>query len=528
MVNINHDCPLYYLKMIVIYIILVDEEQDMKLAIELSLRDSHSEPGAKPDSPALISGLTSATLCSRDISTDRSATRSPSGEHYTSLSQEYSTIVTRVPNKSIEDLAIIEGSLSHHQSASRHSSDQSSGQKESSEPISPHRITLKPNQIYFPGRVQEPGQIRFQGPKYHFLENVRKGQNPPSQGHVKRPNEGRLSPRLQQNAFGVIKDISVNNIIAFDTDKTKDFSDKDFSQGFVKKNICDSNIEAVVFEPRPCPALLDRTPHWHLTQPTRHWSRPVDYAYEPGEDPWLRHSDIRKSNPLSPPATVSPRPSYPRTAPTAYSSSGHTHSTLQSIPTTHTPHVWPTYNAPHYSGQVPRIPNPEESLDHALQNLTDLTRHLTRGDSIDSVDMVIDSKVLESLLQGAEGYAKEGEGSGDLQTRPGIDQENVRKNTQAGASVPQPEDIESKPIDIDTELFCMDPPPVDPGLLEYPGSDVQDPLISVSDRPPTPSPPSTDHIPLILHLNQLELEGLGSQPDIDDDNSSQDRDAIYV
>ena len=245
------------------------------------------------------------------------------------------------------------------------------------EPVSPRRIMLRPNQMYFPGRNQDFGQNRFQGPKYHFVDSARRGH-----GHGSGPVMGEQeSPGLMPNPFGIMKDISVNNIVASDKDKMKDFSEKDFSQLFGKKTVGDVDIEAVVFEPRPCPVASQQHP-WRLAS---YKDKTQDYASRP--DQWQVCSDAQEAP-----------------------SSG---TTLHSVPcplqgsymlmNSHNGKPGPCTS----SEQKPRQLNLEESLDHALQNLNDLTRNLTRDDSMDSIDMVIDSKVLESLLQGAEGYAKE-------------------------------------------------------------------------------------------------------------------------
>ena len=58
--------------------------------------------------------------------------------------------------------------------------------------------------------------------------------------------------RGKPSQFGVIKDLSANNLFATDSNKTKDFEKKDFSQIYVKSNLPDlSAMEEKVFEPRP-------------------------------------------------------------------------------------------------------------------------------------------------------------------------------------------------------------------------------------------------------------------------------------
>lgn len=69
------------------------------------------------------------------------------------------------------------------------------------------------------------------------------------------------------NSFGLIKDISVNNILASDTDKTKDFDKKDFSQMYHKKLPAAMQDMETVFEPRPPYPSNDGGRYLHLTPP---------------------------------------------------------------------------------------------------------------------------------------------------------------------------------------------------------------------------------------------------------------------
>ncbi len=70
-----------------------------------------------------------------------------------------------------------------------------------------------------------------------------------SKSHDQEGENSEADPSHPNNAFGVIKDISVNNICASDFDKTKDFEKKDFSQIYLK---CQPMAEMErVFEPRP-------------------------------------------------------------------------------------------------------------------------------------------------------------------------------------------------------------------------------------------------------------------------------------
>ena len=355
-----------------------DEDQDLKLAIELSLRDAAAaSSGVESPTMPCQSQSCPASTCSRETCTDIPCTKSsPSSDDCTTFSPEYSTIVTRVPNKSIEDLAINEASSPHLASTSR---DVNGLRDAAAEPISPRRIMLRPNQMYFPGRSQDPGQNRFQGPKYHFVDNTRRNHGHGG-GTSAKCEQG--SSALMTNPFGIMKDISVNNIVASDKDKTKEFCEKDFSQLFGKKAVGDVDIEAVVFEPRPCPLAPIQQHHWRMPNPRE---KVHNYSCKP--EHWPAASNARNT-----PSSGTNLHSMPRQLHGTHTSkSSHDDKTAPGNP------------AEPQSRQL----NLEESLDQALQNLNDLTRNLTRDDSMDSIDMVIDSKVLESLLQGAEGYAKD-------------------------------------------------------------------------------------------------------------------------
>lgn len=160
----------------------------MRLAIELSLRDSMtSETGS-------LSALPSVPL-------------PPPPPHFLSAqsspySDQYSSIVTRVPNKSVEDLVL-----------------------ESAQCERPVHDML--------GAV---GGLHGNGQK-PFPEPTAAG-------------DSQLAEQLHvPNTFGTIKDINVTNLVHGEKDKTKDFEKKDFSQFYAKS--ADVPMESV-FEPRPC------------------------------------------------------------------------------------------------------------------------------------------------------------------------------------------------------------------------------------------------------------------------------------
>ena len=96
------------------------------------------------------------------------------------------------------------------------------------------------------------------------------------------------------NTFGLIKDISVNNILANDTDKTKDFDKKDFSQMYVKKHPAAMHEMETVFEPRPpYPSNRDEVGgrRLHLTPP------PATTCYQSGcQDVWIEQSQLKQND----------------------------------------------------------------------------------------------------------------------------------------------------------------------------------------------------------------------------------------
>ena len=159
-----------------------DEERELRMAIEMSLReptpDETKEPGG----------------CSTSADGSTPVYR-----------EEYSTIVTRVPNKSVENLhsEAVKAERSSHDTLGACGGDPSA------------------NHEHAP-RSHDPSDMS---------------------------ESGEVDPNHVPNAFGIIKDISVTNICHNDTDKTKDFEKKDFSQMYAKSQPL-AEMEKV-FEPRP-------------------------------------------------------------------------------------------------------------------------------------------------------------------------------------------------------------------------------------------------------------------------------------
>ena len=197
-------------------LVVSDEERDLRMAIELSLRDTTSPDGKDPSVQPSTSGVNPAA---------------PQGEIVNPFSEEYSTIVTRVPNKSVEDLA--------HEAAKaeRNSSQETLGA--------------------CGGHQDSANQER-------------------ARSHDQSAGEGdgsNLDPDHVPNTFGLIKDISVNNICASDLDKMKDFDKKDFSQIYVKSQPI-GEMEKV-FEPRPSGPDQSLAKKLHLTPTNTATTSPV-------------------------------------------------------------------------------------------------------------------------------------------------------------------------------------------------------------------------------------------------------------
>ena len=162
------------------------------MAIEMSLQNSPNPVAMNEDSTSLGTATSFGELSSDAVINPFACT------------DEYSTVVTRVPNKSVEDL--------------------------NREVMGSERSL--PDQLGACGGLPDLANQRspFGSHDFHY-------------GGV-----GTGKP----NQFGVIKDLSANNLFATDSNKTKDFEKKDFSQIYVKSNLPDlSAMEEKVFEPRP-------------------------------------------------------------------------------------------------------------------------------------------------------------------------------------------------------------------------------------------------------------------------------------
>ena len=315
--------------------VLTGEDQDLRLAIELSLQEAASKSPA-PDSE------------SKPTPTSSGVTPSRTDNPILPYSPDYSTIVTRVPNKSVEDLAA-------HNRSSRASD---SGIINTNEYLGAYGgITMEANlNRCLPC---DSGLSNRRSKSYNHIVSQRTAEPPADCPKSRQPTA--------PNSFGLIKDIAVGNIVAADVDKTKNFADKDFSQVFYKKSF-------------PCEMNYDG----QRGDADRHEVN-ADKSGAALEDPWLRQV------PICPPP------------------SGRPHSTGWSLPPgppqqSHHGRLFSDsacHDRPCVSQRYTDISHPADPREAEVEESRPLLGH---QDSVDPADIVISSEVLESLLQGAERY----------------------------------------------------------------------------------------------------------------------------
>ena len=188
------------------------EDADLKLAIELSLKDT-------PETD-------------KSTSVHRSAHPSTSSQSQSStlpspFDPDYTSIVNRVPNKSVEDLS-----------------------NEGCCPRSPYEDeTFELLGAHGGGAYLN----RLDGARPRSRSNTFDDERKPlrragAQSVPVSPRAVDVELQTRQNTFGVIKDISAANIFTNDFDKTKEFDKKDFKN---RKNPFDGAEPDSVFEPRP-------------------------------------------------------------------------------------------------------------------------------------------------------------------------------------------------------------------------------------------------------------------------------------
>ncbi len=358
------------------------------------------------------------------------------------LSADYSTIVTRVPNKSIEDLALDSRAPTEYLGA------YGMGGVDHRQPcdVYSHPCCNQWDQLHSQAHSQDKGG----GAKSSLGLVIDKPASQSSGGRSPKLLASKQPQQQQVNTFGLIKDLSVANIIASDADKTQSFTEKDFSQAFSKKILMPKPFMDQVFEPRPsAKATRGSSPlkypgkavkEQELESGRHPGPRSSHYLVEPFGDPWLKQTDADKGNCLSPsgitqavaadrlggshgnlahllappppPPTSLRRYSAPDSKADSTSPNSPSHlspkqqhsSARSSSQSSFTPPLPKFHPSGHASRLVAPPPTSSESLENALQNLSDLTDRLQCHGNIDPDDIVIDSRVLESMLQGAEGY----------------------------------------------------------------------------------------------------------------------------
>lgn len=208
-----------------------------------------------------------------------------------------------------------------------------------------------------------------------------------------------ISMPAKANRFGIIKDISVANILTTDHDKTRDFAGKDFSQIFGKYIIpVEMEIENV-FEPRP--------PHPELSPvPTTTREKCIFTQNETVSmvDPWQQMPSARDFR-----VARLPRPQFRSWKEGARGYNRHC-----------------CCSAGSFCGccgepDADDAPRGETTRRNSSQGLEYVSGFVTKNSNVkdggvmsgemapmsecmDPADIVISSEILESLLQGAEGY----------------------------------------------------------------------------------------------------------------------------
>ena len=222
----------------------VDGDSDLKLAILLSLQDAPVDTTVAP--PGDSNGKDDNIL---------SATRStPSGDPF---SPQYTTVVTRVPNRSVEDLVM---------------GFEARARVDVSPPLSlGRRVSVSPPRscCELPEGSTQRRRIHSSPPPSsrdincaEFLATCsritggghRPGQSSSSED-VSLPGGAGVGcdyddvAPVKANPFGLIKDIRVTNIVATETDKTKEFAKKD-----LRYVLGDTSVDSLqrddIFEPR--------------------------------------------------------------------------------------------------------------------------------------------------------------------------------------------------------------------------------------------------------------------------------------
>ena len=232
----------------------VDGDSDLRLAILLSLQETPTEATAAPP-------------C--DSKEDCALHTRPSGDPF---SAQYTTVVTRVPNRSVEDL------VTGFEAGAKADTSPALGRRVSESPsrscellegaTQRRRIHSSPpassHDINCAEFLATCSRITGGGQKCSSSENV--SLLPPAidprvgteyEEDVDQPktnpfvDQSKTNPdQPKTNPFGVIKDIRVANIVATDTDKTKEFASKDLRYALCEGGAADAHMRDDIFEPR--------------------------------------------------------------------------------------------------------------------------------------------------------------------------------------------------------------------------------------------------------------------------------------
>lgn len=209
------------------------------------------------------------------------------------------------------------------------------------------------------------------------------------------------NPSGKTNRFGVIKELSVANILTTDHDKTQDFAGKDFSQIFGKYVIPGEMEIENVFEPRPPHPELSPAPPTTRDKCIFTQNETVSMV-----DPWQQMPsaarDFRRIAKL-------PRPQFRSWKEGARSYNRHCHCSAENFcggcgeSDTDDPLRGETARRKSSQGlefaSGGFVKKNSSGKDVLLSN-----ERATIQECLDPADIVISSEILESLLQGAEGY----------------------------------------------------------------------------------------------------------------------------
>lgn len=213
-----------------------------------------------------------------------------------------------------------------------------------------------------------------------------------------------MGPSAKANRFGIIKDISVANILTTDHDKTRDFAGKDFSQMFGKHSIPGEMEIENVFEPRPPHPELSPVPSASHEKCIFTQNETVSMV-----DPWQQMPSTRDYR-----MGKLPRPQFRSWKEGARSYNRHCHCSVGSFCSyCREPD---TEDGVRSAGEPARRKSSQglefttgggggfTSKSSSGKDVSMSTGRVPLQDCLDPADIVISSEILESLLQGAEGY----------------------------------------------------------------------------------------------------------------------------